>query len=79
MCSLEQGEHREYNTADASLWFFEAWRAYVEATDDVSALRQVSSRWLSDMIDGISAAHATALASTPLMDSFSRQALRACS
>ena len=44
------GEHREYNTADASLWFFEAWRAYVEATDDVSALRQVFPV-LSDMIE----------------------------
>ena len=26
------GEEPAYNTADASLWFFEAWRAYLEAT-----------------------------------------------
>ncbi|HUC71856.1 MAG TPA: amylo-alpha-1,6-glucosidase [Stellaceae bacterium] len=30
----------EYNTADASLWFVEAWRAYVEATGDEAALRR---------------------------------------
>ena len=35
------GDRPEYNTADASLWFFEAWRAYVEATGDISALREV--------------------------------------
>ncbi len=30
----------EYNTVDAALWFIEAWRAYVEVTDDVHALKQ---------------------------------------
>ena len=44
------GDRAEYNTADASLWFFEAWRAYFEATKDVAALRAVFSV-LSDMID----------------------------
>src|SRR6476646_9771294 len=44
------GDHPEYNTADASLWFFEAWRAYVEATGDVGALRGVFPV-LSDMIE----------------------------
>jgi 4-alpha-glucanotransferase len=34
------GETPEYNTADASLWFFEAWRAYVAATGDLAALRR---------------------------------------
>lgn len=34
------GERADYNTADASLWFFEAWRAYVEVTSDVAALRE---------------------------------------
>jgi len=34
------GERAEYNTADASLWFFEAWRAYVDATGDTTALRE---------------------------------------
>jgi 4-alpha-glucanotransferase len=31
----------EYNTADATLWYVEAWRAYVEATGDEAALRAV--------------------------------------
>ncbi len=44
------GDHPEYNTADASLWFFEAWRAYVEATGDTEALREVFPV-LSDMIE----------------------------
>jgi len=44
------GNQPEYNTADASLWFFEAWRAYVEATGDISALREVFPV-LSDMIE----------------------------
>ena len=44
------GEHADYNTADASLWFFEAWRAYFDATKDVAALRDVFPI-LSDMID----------------------------
>ena len=44
------GDRPEYNTADASLWFFEAWRAYFEATKDVAALRAVFPV-LSDMID----------------------------
>jgi predicted glycogen debranching enzyme len=33
------GQTPEYNTADASLWFFEAWRAYVAKTNDLAALR----------------------------------------
>jgi 4-alpha-glucanotransferase len=32
------GETPEYNTVDAALWFIEAWRAYIEATDDREAL-----------------------------------------
>jgi 4-alpha-glucanotransferase len=44
------GDRAEYNTADASLWFFDAWRAYFEATKDVAALRAVFPV-LSDMID----------------------------
>ncbi len=30
-----------YNTVDAALWYFDAWRAYVEATGDTAALRKV--------------------------------------
>jgi 4-alpha-glucanotransferase len=33
-----------------SLWFFEAWRAYFEETEDVMALREVFPV-LSDMIE----------------------------
>jgi 4-alpha-glucanotransferase len=35
------GEVPEYNTVDAALWFIEAWRAYVAATDDEAALKRV--------------------------------------
>jgi predicted glycogen debranching enzyme len=44
------GDRADYNTADASLWFFEAWRAYVDATEDTAALRDVFAI-LSDMIE----------------------------
>jgi predicted glycogen debranching enzyme len=44
------GDRAEYNTADASLWFFEAWRAYFDATADLAALRDVFPV-LCDMID----------------------------
>jgi 4-alpha-glucanotransferase len=33
------GDTPDYNTADAALWFFEAWRAYVAATGDRAAAR----------------------------------------
>ena len=42
----------EYNTADATLWYIEAWRAYVEATGDEAALRRVFP-----ILAGIVAAH----------------------
>src|SRR6516165_4994030 len=35
------GETPEYNTVDAALWYLEAWRAYVDATKDIAALREV--------------------------------------
>lgn len=37
----DSGGSAEYNTADAALWFFEAWRAYHDATGDTATLRQV--------------------------------------
>jgi 4-alpha-glucanotransferase len=43
------GDVPQYNTADASLWFFEAWRAYVDATGDLAALR-AAFPVLSEMI-----------------------------
>ena len=44
------GDRPEYNTADASLWFFEAWRAYFDATADLAAIREAFPV-LSDMIE----------------------------
>jgi 4-alpha-glucanotransferase len=35
------GDVPEYNTVDAALWYIEAWRAYVAATDDEVALKRV--------------------------------------
>ena len=43
------GDRAEYNTADASLWFFEAWRAFFDATGDIAAVRDAFPV-LSDMI-----------------------------
>ena len=35
------GDKPDYNTVDAALWFFEAWRAYVEVSGDRESLAQV--------------------------------------
>jgi predicted glycogen debranching enzyme len=35
------GETPEYNTADAALWYLEAWRAYFHAIRDRSALKEL--------------------------------------
>src|SRR6202012_5394608 len=35
------GDTPEYNTVDAALWYVEAGRAYIDATGDDTALRQV--------------------------------------
>jgi len=35
------GEKPEYNTADATLWFFEAWRAYFQASGDRGAVAEI--------------------------------------
>jgi hypothetical protein len=45
-----QGGRPEYNTADATLWFIEAWRAYVEATGDRESLGRVFAV-LAEVID----------------------------
>lgn len=44
------GETPAYNTVDAGLWYFEAWRAYVEASADEAALAEVFPV-LAEMID----------------------------
>ena len=36
----EQGAPPEYNSADAALWYVEAWRAFMEASHDLDALRR---------------------------------------
>jgi predicted glycogen debranching enzyme len=35
------GETPEYNSADAALWYIEAWRAYLEMTEDRVTLKEV--------------------------------------
>jgi len=35
------GEKADYNTVDAALWFFEAWRAYVESSGDHNSLTEI--------------------------------------
>jgi 4-alpha-glucanotransferase len=35
------GDRPEYNTADAALWYVEAWRAYLDVIDDQAALKEV--------------------------------------
>src|SRR6516225_9635460 len=35
------GDKADYNTVDAALWFFEAWRAYAEASGDHDSLIQI--------------------------------------
>ena len=44
------GETPDYNTVDAGLWYFEAWRAYLEASQDDAALAEVFPV-LAEMID----------------------------
>jgi predicted glycogen debranching enzyme len=44
------GATPDYNTVDASLWFIEAWRAYLDATGDRAALHRAFPV-LTDIID----------------------------
>ncbi|MEW8258671.1 MAG: amylo-alpha-1,6-glucosidase [Candidatus Thiodiazotropha taylori] len=37
----DRGETAEYNTVDAALWYFDAWHAYLEASDDLDSLQQI--------------------------------------
>ena len=37
----DAGEHPEYNTVDATLWYFEAIRAYFAATGDAALVREL--------------------------------------
>jgi predicted glycogen debranching enzyme len=47
----DEGETPEYNTVDATLWFFEATRAYVAATGDVDFVREVLYEKFINIID----------------------------
>jgi 4-alpha-glucanotransferase len=37
----DRGETAEYNTVDAALWYFDAWHAYLEVSDDLDSLQQI--------------------------------------
>ena len=45
------GEDAEYNTVDATLWFFEAIRAYVEKTGDLTFVKENLYKKLKDIIE----------------------------
>jgi predicted glycogen debranching enzyme len=49
----DAGEEPEYNTADATLWYFEAIRAYAEATGDYDVIQDE----LYEKLAGILASH----------------------
>lgn len=46
----DEGEEAEYNTVDATLWYFDAVRAYVEATHDYSFVRKQLYSKLSEIV-----------------------------
>ena len=46
----DAGERPEYNTVDATLWYFEAIRAYVAATGDNAFVREELYEKLADII-----------------------------
>ncbi len=46
----DRGEKPEYNTVDASLWYFEAVRQYVNATGDLALVRDRLFRILADIV-----------------------------
>jgi predicted glycogen debranching enzyme len=47
----DAGAEPEYNTVDATLWYFEAVRAYVERTGDAEFVRAHLYAALADIID----------------------------
>lgn len=47
----DAGETPEYNTVDATLWYFEAIRAYVDATGDMNLVRKLLYEKLADIVD----------------------------
>ncbi|MEO8586014.1 MAG: amylo-alpha-1,6-glucosidase [Acidobacteriota bacterium] len=47
----DAGGRPEYNTVDATLWYFEAVRQYVEATGDFALVRDSLFRVLADIVE----------------------------
>ena len=47
----DAGEQPEYNTVDATLWYFEAIRSYVGFTSDYGLVQEVLYEKLADIID----------------------------
>jgi predicted glycogen debranching enzyme len=47
----DQGEQPEYNTVDATLWYFEAVRAYLEYTGDEAFVREKLYSILKDILN----------------------------
>lgn len=47
----DAGETPDYNTVDATLWFFEAMRAYLAKTGDIRFVREVLYEKLVDIIE----------------------------
>lgn len=47
----DAGERPEYNTVDATLWYFEAVRAYLAYTDDAEFVREALYGVLADIVD----------------------------
>jgi predicted glycogen debranching enzyme len=47
----DAGETPEYNTVDATLWYFEAIRAYVEYTGDLAIVEETLYTSLKDILD----------------------------
>lgn len=37
----EHGEQPQYNTADATLWYIEAWRSYLSVSHDMAGLQEI--------------------------------------
>lgn len=46
----DEGEQPDYNTVDATLWYFEAIRAYVDATGDIEFVREELWEKLADIV-----------------------------
>ena len=61
----DAGDEAEYNTVDATLWYFEAIRAYVETTGDHDFVRDSFTKSLPTSLSGTFAGLATTFTSIP--------------